>query len=82
MIIDEAQNLTPHEIKTIITRAAEGTKVVLMGDPFQVDNQFLDRNSNGLTYVCDKMKGSPIFGAVFFSQGVRSELAEEAANRL
>lgn len=82
MIIDEAQNLTPHEIKTIITRAAEGTKVVLMGDPFQVDNQFLDRNSNGLTYVCEKMKGSKIFGAVFFSQGVRSELAEEAANRL
>lgn len=82
MIIDEAQNLTPHEIKTIITRAAEGTKVVLMGDPFQVDNQFLDQNSNGLTYVCEKMKGSTIFGAVFFSEGVRSELAEEAANRL
>lgn len=82
MIIDEAQNLTPHEIKTIITRAAQGTKVVLMGDPFQVDNQFLDQNSNGLTYVCEKMKGSKIFGAVFFSQGVRSELAEEAANRL
>jgi len=82
MIIDEAQNLTPHEIKTIITRAAEGTKVVLMGDPFQVDNQFLDRNSNGLTYVCENMKGSRIFGAVFFSQGVRSELAEEAADRL
>jgi len=82
MIIDEAQNLTPHEVKTLITRAAEGTKVILMGDPFQVDNPFLDQNSNGLTYVCEKMKGSKIFGAVFFSQGVRSELAEEAATRL
>ena len=82
MIIDEAQNLTPHEVKTLITRAAEGTKVVLMGDPFQVDNGFLDRNSNGLTYVCEKMKGAKIFGSVFFSQGVRSELAEEAATRL
>lgn len=82
MIIDEAQNLTPHEVKTLITRAAEGTKVILMGDPFQVDNAFLDRNSNGLTYVCEKMKGAKIFGAVFFSKGVRSELAEEAATRL
>ena len=82
MIIDEAQNLTPHEVKTLITRAAEGTKVILMGDPFQVDSPFLDQNSNGLTYVCEKMKGSKIFGAVFFSQGVRSELAEEAATRL
>jgi PhoH-like ATPase len=82
MIIDEAQNLTPHEVKTLITRAAEGTKVILMGDPFQVDNPFLDRNSNGLTYVCEKMKGAKIFGAVFFSKGVRSELAEEAATRL
>jgi PhoH-like ATPase len=82
MIIDEAQNLTPHEVKTLITRAAEGTKVILMGDPFQVDSPFLDQNSNGLTYVCEKMKGSRIFGAVFFSQGVRSELAEEAATRL
>lgn len=82
MIIDEAQNLTAHEIKTIITRAGEGTKVVLMGDPYQVDSQFLDQNSNGLTYVTDKMKGSEIFGSVFFSQGVRSELAAEAADRL
>ena len=82
MIIDEAQNLTPHEVKTLITRAAEGTKVILMGDPFQVDSPFLDQNSKGLTYVCEKMKGAKIFGAVFFSQGVRSELAEEAATRL
>lgn len=82
MIIDEAQNLTPHEVKTLITRAAEGTKVILMGDPFQVDSPFLDQNSNGLTYVCEKMKGAKMFGAVFFSEGVRSELAEEAATRL
>ena len=82
MIIDEAQNLTPHELKTIITRAGEGTKVVIMGDPFQVDSPFMDQNSNGLTYVTDKMKHSTLFGSVFFSQGVRSDLAEEAANLL
>ena len=82
MIIDEAQNLTPHEIKTIITRAGEGTKVVIMGDPYQVDSPFLDQNSNGLTYVTEKMKNSKIFGSVFFSKGVRSTLAEEAANLL
>lgn len=82
MIIDEAQNLTPHEIKTIITRAGEGTKVVIMGDPYQVDNPFLDQNSNGLTYVTEKMKSSKIFGSVLFSKGVRSTLAEEAANLL
>ncbi len=82
MIIDEAQNLTAHEIKTIITRAGEGTKVVLMGDPFQVDSPFLDQNTNGLTYVTDKMQGSDIFAAVFFTEGVRSALAEVAANRL
>ncbi len=82
MIIDEAQNLTPHEIKTIITRAGEGTKVIIMGDPYQVDSPFLDQNSNGLTYVTEKMKNSKIFGSVFFSKGVRSTLAEEAANLL
>lgn len=82
MIIDEAQNLTPHEVKTLITRAAEGTKIILSGDPFQVDDPFLDQNSNGLTYVTQRMKGSEIFATVFFTEGVRSRLAEEAANKL
>ncbi len=82
MLIDEAQNLTPHEVKTVITRAAEGTKVVLAGDPYQVDNHFLDQHSNGLVYVTERLKSSPITGTVFFSRGERSELAELAATQL
>ena len=82
MLIDEAQNLTPHEIKTIITRAAEGTKVVISGDPFQVDNHFLDQHSNGLVFVTEKLKESPMTGAVFFTKGERSHLAELAATLL
>lgn len=82
MVIDEAQNLTPHEVKTIITRAANGTKVVLAGDPFQVDNPFLDQHSNGLVYVAERLKGSTMTGSVFFSKGERSRLAELAATRL
>lgn len=82
MLIDEAQNLTPHEVKTVITRAAEGTKVVLAGDPYQVDNHFLDQHSNGLVYVTSRLKSSPITGTVFFSRGERSELAELAATQL
>lgn len=82
LIIDEAQNLSPHEIKTIITRAAKGTKVILMGDPHQIDCPFMDRNSNGLVYVTDRMKGEPIFGTVTLTKGERSQLAETASNRL
>jgi PhoH-like ATPase len=82
MVIDEAQNLTPHEVKTIITRAANGTKVVLAGDPFQVDNPFLDQHSNGLVYVAERLKASTMTGSVFFSKGERSRLAELAATRL
>ena len=82
IVIDEAQNLTPHEVKTIITRAANGTKVVLAGDPFQVDNPFLDQNSNGLVYVSERLQSSPMTGSVFFSKGERSRLAELAATRL
>ena len=81
-IVDEAQNLTPHEVKTIITRAANGTKVVLAGDPFQVDNPFLDQKSNGLVYVSERLQSSPMTGSVFFSKGERSRLAELAATRL
>lgn len=82
MFIDEAQNLTPHEIKTIITRAAEGTKVILSGDPFQCDSRFLDQHSNGLTYVTERMKDQHRFGTVFISDGVRSELSDLAATLL
>lgn len=82
MFIDEAQNLTPHEIKTIITRAAKGTKVILSGDPFQCDSRFLDQHSNGLTYVTERMKDQSRFGTVFIESGVRSELSELAATLL
>lgn len=82
MLIDEAQNLTPHEVKTIITRAAAGTKVVLSGDPFQVDNHFLDSASNGLVHVTERVRESEMTGAVLFTKGERSPLAELAATRL
>jgi PhoH-like ATPase len=82
MIVDEAQNLTPHEIKTIVTRAGEGTKIVLTGDPYQIDNPYVDASSNGLTYVVEKFKGQAIAGHVTLMKGERSELAELAANLL
>ncbi len=82
MIVDEAQNLTPHEIKTIITRAGEGTKIVLTGDPYQIDNPYIDSSSNGLTYVVEKFKGEEIAGHVTLTKGERSSLAELAANLL
>lgn len=82
MIVDEAQNLTPHEIKTIVTRAGEGTKIVLTGDPYQIDNPYVDASSNGLTYVVEKFKGQEIAGHVTLSKGERSPLAELAANLL
>ncbi len=82
MIVDEAQNLTPHEIKTIITRAGEGTKLILTGDPYQIDNPYVDSSSNGLTYVVEKFKGQEIAGHVTLTRGERSALAELAANLL
>jgi PhoH-like ATPase len=82
MIVDEAQNLTPHEIKTIITRAGEGTKIILTGDPYQIDNPYIDSASNGLTYVVEKFKGEEIAGHVTLTKGERSCLAELAANLL
>ncbi|BCR05335.1 hypothetical protein DESUT3_24040 [Desulfuromonas versatilis] len=82
MIVDEAQNLTPHEIKTIITRAGEGTKIVLTGDPYQIDNPYVDSSSNGLTYTVEKFKGQEIAGHVTLTKGERSQLAELAANLL
>ena len=82
MIVDEAQNLTPHEIKTIVTRAGEGTKIVLTGDPYQIDNPYVDAESNGLTYVVERLKEQTISGHVTMMKGERSELAELAANLL
>lgn len=79
MIIDEAQNLTPHEVKTIISRAGQNTKVVLTGDPTQIDNPYLDKDSNALTYVVGKMKDYPVYGHVFLERTERSELAAIAA---
>ena len=82
MIVDEAQNLTPHEIKTIVTRAGEGTKIVLTGDPYQIDNPYVDSSSNGLTYVVEKFKEQAIAAHVTMMKGERSALAELAANLL
>ena len=82
MIVDEAQNLTPHEIKTIITRAGEGTKVVLTGDPYQIDNPYVDASSNGLSYAVEKFKDQTIAGHMTLTKGERSPLAEMAANLL
>ncbi len=81
-IVDEAQNLTPHEVKTIITRAGEGTKIVFTGDPYQIDTPYLDSRSNGLTYLIDKMKGQDIYAHITMEKGERSPLAEIASDLL
>lgn len=81
-IIDEAQNLTPHEVKTIITRAAEGTKLIFTGDIYQIDSPYLDSQSNGLSYLIDKMRGQDLFAHVNLIKGERSRLAELASNLL
>ncbi|HAD60130.1 MAG TPA: ribonuclease, partial [Planctomycetaceae bacterium] len=81
-IIDEAQNLTPHEIKAIVTRAGEGTKIVLTGDLQQIDHPYLDSTSNGLTYVINRMKGQHLHAHVTLEKGVRSELSELAGTLL
>ncbi len=82
LIVDEAQNLTPHEIKTIITRAGSGTKVILTGDVYQIDNPYVDSANSGLTYAVERFKGHPIAAHVTLTKGERSELAELAANIL
>lgn len=81
-IVDEAQNLTPHEVKTIITRAGEGTKVIFTGDIQQIDSPYLDHQSNGLVYMIDRMKGQDIFAHVNLLKGERSYLSELASNLL
>lgn len=82
IIIDEAQNLNAHEIKTIITRAGEGTKIVLCGDPDQIDHPYLDKESNGLAYVASRLKGQSFYGQVWLVKGERSELAARTAELL
>jgi len=82
MIIDEAQNLTPHEIKTVISRAGKGTKVILTGDPTQIDNPYLDKDSNGLTYCVNRFKNQRIYGHMLLDRTERSELASVAAEIL
>ncbi|MFA7384405.1 MAG: PhoH family protein [Desulfurivibrionaceae bacterium] len=82
VIVDEAQNLTPHEVKTIISRAGEGTKMVLTGDPYQIDNPYLDSSSNGLTYAVERLKGQKIHGHITLLKSERSVLAAVAADFL
>jgi PhoH-like ATPase len=82
MIVDEAQNLTPHEVKTIITRAGEGTKIILTGDPYQIDHPYLDSSNNGLTTVAERFKNEAIAGHVILTKGERSQLAELATQIL
>jgi PhoH-like ATPase len=82
LIVDEAQNLTPHEVKTILTRAGENTKVILTGDPDQIDNPYVDAASNGLTYVVERFRHEPLAGHITFIKGERSELAERATQLL
>jgi len=82
MIVDDAQNLTPHEMKTILTRAGEGTKVVVTGDPYQIDTPYLDAESNGLTYLVDRLKGQKSHGHITFTKTERSRLADIASKLL
>ena len=82
MFVDEVQNLTPHEVKTIISRAGEGTKVIMAGDPYQIDSPYLDFSSNGLTVTSEKLKGLPLVGSVFLSHSERSALAKLAVEKL
>ena len=82
MIVDEAQNLTPHEVKTIITRVGDNTKIILTGDPYQIDNPYVDATNNGLTTVIERFKGQSIAGSITLTKGERSILAELASNLL
>lgn len=82
MIVDDAQNLTPHEIKTILSRAGEGTKVVVTGDPYQIDTPYLDTESNGLTYLVERFKGQKSYGHITFTKTERSNLADLAGKLL
>lgn len=82
VIVDEAQNLTPHEVKTVVTRCGEGTKIILTGDPFQIDNPYVDAATNGLSVTADRLQGEALVGHILLSRGERSELSNIAANKL
>jgi PhoH-like ATPase len=81
-IVDEAQNLTPHEVKTIITRAGENTKIIFTGDIHQIDTPYLDAQSNGLSYLIEKVKGQPLYAHITLQKGERSDLANLANDLL
>ena len=81
-IVDEAQNLTPHEVKTIITRAGENTKIIFTGDIHQIDTPYLDDMSNGMSYIIDKLKGQDLYAHIRLEKGERSELANLANDLL
>ena len=82
IIVDEAQNLTPHEIKTIVSRVGENTKMVLTGDPFQIDNPYMNESNNGLSYIVDRFKDLSLAGHITLEKGERSALANAAAELL
>src|SRR5438105_340300 len=82
ILIDEAQNLTPHEIKTLVTRVGEGSKIVLAGDPYQIDSPYLDFASNGLVYASERFKGQSSFGSVYLEASERSRLSDLASTLL
>jgi len=82
IIIDEAQNLTPQEVKTIVSRVGENSKIILTGDPYQIDNPYLDASSNGLTYLVERFKGQKLYGHITLTDSERSTLASLAAELL
>jgi PhoH-like ATPase len=82
LVVDEAQNLTPHQVKTVITRCGADTKIILTGDPYQIDNPYVDSASNGLTIVAERFREENIGGHVTLLKGERSELAERATELL
>ena len=82
IVVDEAQNLTPHEVKTIVSRVGEGTKIILTGDPFQIDNPYVDSTNNGLVHVVNRFRGEKLAGHITLTKGERSALAELATNLL
>jgi PhoH-like ATPase len=82
ILIDEVQNLTPHEVKTLITRVGEGSKIILAGDPYQIDAPYLDFSSNGLVVVSEKFKGNHIFGTIYLENSERSDLSRIASELL
>ena len=82
ILLDEVQNLTPHEVKTLVSRVGQGSKIILSGDPYQIDSPYLDFSSNGLVVANERFKGQPLFGSVYLETGERSELSRLAAELL